>query len=116
MSYARARTKASLRRVHPYTPIVDAEAVVLVPALAIAYAAASRRFPPSRARVAAFATGLALILVAFVSPLEPLALHYLLTAHLLQNVVLAEWAPPCSCSASPPRSRRGSRGRGPSLC
>ena len=79
---------------HPYTPIVDAEAVVLVPALAIAYAAASRRFPPSRPRVAAFATGLALILVAFVSPLEPLALHYLLTAHLLQNVVLAEWAPP----------------------
>jgi putative membrane protein len=80
--------------VHPYTPIVDAEAVGLVPALAVAYAAASRRLPPSRARVAAFATGLALILAAFVSPLEPLALHYLLTSHLLQNVVLAEWAPP----------------------
>ena len=29
----------------------------------------------------------------FVTPLENLALHYLLTAHLLQNVVLAEWAP-----------------------
>jgi cytochrome c oxidase assembly factor CtaG len=28
-----------------------------------------------------------------VTPLHTLALHYLLTAHLLQNVVLAEWAP-----------------------
>ena len=79
---------------HPYTPIVDLEAVVLVPALAVAYALAARRYRPSRPRVLAFAAGLGLILAAFVSPLEPLALHYLLTAHLLQNVVLAEWAPP----------------------
>ena len=90
---------------------------MLVPALAVGYAAASRRFPPSRARVACFATGLALILVAFVSPLEPLALNYLLTAHLLQNVVLAEWAPRAAPARPlPPRSRRGSRGRALSRC
>jgi cytochrome c oxidase assembly factor CtaG len=36
---------------------------------------------------------LALILAAFATPLERLALHDFLWAHLLQNVVLAEWAP-----------------------
>ena len=29
----------------------------------------------------------------FVTPVDTLALHYLLSMHLLQNVVLAEWAP-----------------------
>ena len=31
--------------------------------------------------------------VAFWTPIHHLGLHYLLTAHLLQNVILAEWAP-----------------------
>jgi putative membrane protein len=31
--------------------------------------------------------------VAFWTPLHHLGLHYLLIAHLLQNVILAEWAP-----------------------
>ena len=35
----------------------------------------------------------ALIFAAFASPLQPLAVHTFLWAHLLQNVVLAEWAP-----------------------
>ena len=34
-----------------------------------------------------------LLAAAFWSPLHHLGLHYLLTAHLLQNVILAEWAP-----------------------
>jgi cytochrome c oxidase assembly factor CtaG len=34
-----------------------------------------------------------LVLAVSVTPLGTLALHYLLTAHLVQNVVLAEWAP-----------------------
>ena len=34
-----------------------------------------------------------LLAVAFWTPLHHLGLHYLLTAHLLQNVILAEWAP-----------------------
>ena len=36
---------------------------------------------------------MALLAVAFWTPLHHLGLHYLLTAHLLQNVILAEWAP-----------------------
>ena len=34
-----------------------------------------------------------LILAVFLTPVQAIALRYLLIAHLLQNVVLAEWAP-----------------------
>jgi cytochrome c oxidase assembly factor CtaG len=34
-----------------------------------------------------------LLAIAFWTPLHHLGLHYLLIAHLLQNVILAEWAP-----------------------
>src|SRR5918999_2149310 len=34
-----------------------------------------------------------LILLVTITPLETLAMNYLLVVHLLQNVVLAEWAP-----------------------
>jgi putative membrane protein len=34
-----------------------------------------------------------LLAIAFWTPIHHLGLHYLLTAHLLQNVILAEWAP-----------------------
>ncbi|HXD69846.1 MAG TPA: cytochrome c oxidase assembly protein [Gaiellales bacterium] len=47
-----------------------------------------------RWRMAAFAAGLALIAIALLSPLEHIALHSLLSVHLLQNVILADWAPP----------------------
>ncbi|HEU6443998.1 MAG TPA: cytochrome c oxidase assembly protein [Gaiellaceae bacterium] len=43
-------------------------------------------------RIAAFAAGCLLLLVTAVTPLEALSYH-LLSAHLLQNVILAEWAP-----------------------
>lgn len=45
------------------------------------------------ARVAAFVVAQLLLLALFVTPASTLALHYLLTAHLFQNVALAEWAP-----------------------
>jgi cytochrome c oxidase assembly factor CtaG len=79
--------------VSPYRWGWDAEALGLVPALSLAYLLALRRFPASRPRVAAFFAGQLLILAVFFTPVQTLALHYLLTMHLLQNVVLAEWAP-----------------------
>jgi cytochrome c oxidase assembly factor CtaG len=79
--------------VRPYEWGWDAEALGLVPALSLAYLVALRRFPATHARVAAFFAGQLLILAAFLTPLQTIALRYLLTAHLLQNVVLAEWAP-----------------------
>ena len=78
------------------------EVTALVPALAVAYAVVLRAARPSRPRVASFTAGLALILVAFSTRLEPLALHTFLWAHLLQNVVLAEWAPALLVLGLPP--------------
>ena len=77
----------------PYSVDWHLETLVFVPGLAVAYAALLRRFSVLRGQLAAFLAGEALILLAFATPLETIALHYLLTAHLLQNVVLAEWAP-----------------------
>src|SRR3979409_283156 len=72
---------------------LSAEAVGVVPALPLGCAPCARGEPPGRFRLAAAAAGLALIVAAFVTELQPLALHTFLWAHLLQNVVLAEWAP-----------------------
>ena len=49
---------------------------------------------PSRIRATLFATSLVLIAFSLNSPLETLAIHYLLVIHLLQNVMIADWAPP----------------------
>ena len=66
------------------------EAVVLVPALAVFYALVVK---PRGARALAATTAFALIFASFFTTLQPLATHTFLWAHLLQNVVLAEWAP-----------------------
>ena len=97
----------------PYEWGWDAEALGLVPALSLAYLVALRRFPASRARVAAFFAGQLLILAVFLTPVETIALRYLLTMHLLQNVVLAEWAPAlCVAGLSPALATRLARLRG----
>src|SRR5438132_7609778 len=89
---------------------LSAEAVGFVPALALGYALVARVEPPGRFRLAAAAAGLALIVAAFVTELQPLALHTFLWAHLLQNVVLAEWAPALLVLAVPPAlGRRAAR-------
>jgi putative membrane protein len=62
------------------------EAVVLVPLVALAGVVL-------RARALPLVAALALIFAAFATKLQPFALHTFLWAHLLQNVVLAEWAP-----------------------
>ncbi|GIU94088.1 MAG: hypothetical protein KatS3mg012_0545 [Gaiellaceae bacterium] len=77
----------------PYAWSWNVEALVIVPLLGLAYAVALRRFGASRWRVVCFASALLLLLGVTVTPLETLALRYLLVVHLLQNVVLAEWAP-----------------------
>ena len=45
---------------------------------------------------------MALLLAVSVTPIHTLGMHYLLTVHLLQNVVLAEWAPLLVVLAIPP--------------
>jgi cytochrome c oxidase assembly factor CtaG len=69
------------------------EVTLLAPLLIAGYVVVARAARPSRARVATFVLALGLIVAVFATRLEPLALHTFLWAHLLQNVVLAEWAP-----------------------
>src|SRR5437879_1563950 len=89
---------------------LSAEAVGFVPALALGYALVARAEPPGRFRVAAAFAALTLILAAFATELQRLALHTFLWAHLLQNVVLAEWAPALLVLAIPPvLGRRAAR-------
>jgi putative membrane protein len=76
--------------------------VLVVLVTATAYALALRTWPASRARVACFAASQLFVLAAFVTPLGTLSLDYLLSAHLLQNVVLAEWAPALAVLGLPP--------------
>ena len=83
-----------LAHVHsPYAWQADVDTTVIIPALGLLYLYAVGQYGASRRQILCFAGALALLAVAFWTPLHPLGLHYLLTAHLLQNVLLAEWAP-----------------------
>src|ERR687884_634667 len=86
---------------HPYAWPVDAEALT-VPILVAGYA--FLRAP--RARWVAFAASQLLLLAAFATPLHTLAVRYLVLAHFLQNVVVAEWAPALAVLAVPPPAAR----------
>ena len=90
----------------PYAWTWNEETLVFVPALAVAYALAVRRVGAPRWRIACFAAAMLLLLVSGVSPLHELSLQYLLLVHLLQNVVLAEWAPLLLVLSLPPALAR----------
>jgi cytochrome c oxidase assembly factor CtaG len=77
----------------PYAWQADVDTTVVIPALSLLYLFAVGRVGASHERIAAFAGAMALLAIAFWSPLHHLGLHHLLVAHLLQNVILAEWAP-----------------------
>ena len=77
-------------------------AFALVPALSLAYFLVVRRHPVARWRIASFALAMLLLLAVFATPLETLALNHLLTAHFLQNVTVAEWAPALLVLSLPP--------------
>ena len=63
-------------------------------------------------RTAAFLAGCALLVAALITPLDTLAREYLVWAHLVQNVVLAEWAPLLLVlGITPPLAARLSRSR-----
>jgi putative membrane protein len=70
-------------------------------ALAVTYALVIRNRRPESWRIASFACGCLLLLATAVTPLDALTYH-LLSAHLLQNVVLAEWAPALLVLGIPP--------------
>ena len=69
------------------------EEVAVLVGLGVAYVLAAQKDRPSLLRSALFFSGLVLAFVAVASPVATVAVHYLVSAHLLQNVVLAEWTP-----------------------
>ena len=87
-------------RPDPFAWTPHPEAVSAIALTAAAYALAIRRYPATRRQIALFATATVLLLAAAVTPLDSLTYH-VLTAHLLQNVVLAEWAPALLVAAVP---------------
>ena len=86
----------------PYAWAANVEGVTLVAALAVAYWLVLQRFPAGRWRIACFAGAELVLLAVLVTPVHTIALNHLLSAHLLQNVVLAEWAPGLLVLALPP--------------
>src|SRR4029079_16647926 len=77
----------------PYAWQADVDTTVVIPVLSLLYLFAVGRVRAPRWRIVCFAGAMGLLAVAFWTPLHHLGLHYLLTAHLLQNVILAEWTP-----------------------
>jgi cytochrome c oxidase assembly factor CtaG len=67
---------------------------------------------PSAFRATLFGLGLLLVAVPLNSPLETIAIHYLLLVHLLQNVMIADWAPPLLVLGLTPAMRAAVAGRG----
>jgi cytochrome c oxidase assembly factor CtaG len=78
----------------PWQGVADVEWAIAIVLFGIWYAWAARHFAAPWWRQACFFAGLVLIALALLSPIEHLALHSMLSFHLLQNVMLADWAPP----------------------
>lgn len=78
----------------PWRPSFEPAFVVGAAAAAWLYVRAWRAAPAERWRPWCFGAGLALIVLALNSPLGTIAVHYLVLFHLLQNVVISDWAPP----------------------
>ncbi len=79
---------------------------------AVAYWRSARSGPLGWWRPLLFGVGLLLVVAALNTPLETLAAHYLLLIHLLQNVMIADWAPPLLLLGLTPAMRSAVASRG----
>jgi cytochrome c oxidase assembly factor CtaG len=79
--------------VDPYSWGPHWEPLLAIGVLAAGYFLAERRWRADPQRKVAFDLAVIFLLAVYVTPLHTIALHYLLSVHLLQNVVTAEWAP-----------------------
>ena len=87
---------------HPYAWSWNLEALILVPTMTAGYFWALRRFPAPGWRIACWLRAMVLILAVTITPVETISVGFLLSVHLIQNVVLAEWAPLLAVLAIPP--------------
>jgi len=81
---------------------LDPDGFVTAGGLVVLYAAGTRVFPAPRWRTVCFGVGVAIVFFTRVTPLATIGNHYLLTAHLLQNIAIAEWAPALLVLGIPP--------------
>jgi cytochrome c oxidase assembly factor CtaG len=91
--------------VHPPAPgSFSFEPLFLVLAVAAGwlYVCEARREPTPWWRITLFFTGLVLVAASLNTPLETIAAHYLVLFHLLQNALVADWAPPLLILGLPP--------------
>jgi cytochrome c oxidase assembly factor CtaG len=79
--------------VDPHSWSLHWDVLLAIAALAAIYIWSQHRWPADATRRASFDLAVILLLAVYVTPLHTIALHYLLSVHLLQNVVTAEWAP-----------------------
>jgi putative membrane protein len=79
--------------VDPYSWALHWDVLAAIGALTAVYYWTQSRWPADTTRRAAFDLAVILLLAVYMTPLHTIALHYLLSIHLLQNVVTAEWAP-----------------------
>lgn len=79
---------------HPWRFVVDPEWALAIVVFAVWYAWAAQLLAVPAWRRLCFAAGLLMIALALLSPIEHVALDSMLSFHLLQNVMLADWAPP----------------------
>ncbi|HWL32552.1 MAG TPA: cytochrome c oxidase assembly protein [Gaiellaceae bacterium] len=86
----------------PYAWSWNPEALLLVAAMTVAYFWALRRVPAPGWRIGCWLAAMALLLAVTITPIETISLNFLLSVHLIQNVVLAEWAPLLVVLAIPP--------------
>ena len=95
-----------------WEPTFEPLFVVLGAGALWAYARAARRDQPGRVRATAFGAGVLMIVLALNSPLETIAVEYLVLFHLLQNVIISDWAPPLLLLGLTPAMRSSIAKRG----
>jgi cytochrome c oxidase assembly factor CtaG len=99
--------------VSPYSFTFEPLFIVLAVVAAVLYVRYVRT--PGTGRRVVFGLGLACIVVPLNSPLETIATHYLLMAHLAQNAISADFAPPLLILGLTPEARAALGRRGGSL-
>jgi len=86
--------------------------VVLGAVAVLLYVRAWRHAPGPAWRAWCFGAGVALVVIALNSPLGTIAIEYLVLFHLLQNVMISDWAPPLLLIGLTPAMRAGIAARG----
>jgi len=99
----------------PWSVRLEPVFLVLAVAAAVVYVRAWRREPGPAWRAWCFTAGLVLVAGALNSPLGTIAVEYLVLFHLLQNVMISDWAPPLLLIGLTPGMRAGIAARGGSL-